>query len=142
MARADDFLNLLAVFLESAGVTAVKTGKQPAKPVNCTTLLGLQGPTVQAQRDVPELQFPRFQALIRNSSYEDASDEHQLVRETLHGLAPGTLLPVGVNTATQPYVRVLRCHADQEGGPIGQHPDGGYEFSINFTAEIHHVTTE
>lgn len=141
MARADDFFNLLAVYLEAAGVTAVKTGKQPEKPVNCTTLLGLQGLTVQAQRDVPDLQFPRFQAIIRNESYETASDQHQLVRATLHGLKPGTILPVDADTETDPYVRVLRCHADQEGGPIGQHPNGGYEFSINFTSEIHHVTT-
>lgn len=142
MARADDFLNLLAVYLEAAGVTTVKTGKHPPNPDNCTSLLGLQGPTVQAQRDVPELQFPRFQAIIRNESYEDASDEHQLVRDTLHGLPPGTILPAGVNTATDPYIRILRCHADQEGGPIGTDEKGRYEFSINFVAEYHHVTTD
>lgn len=140
MARADDFLDQLAVYLEANGVTTVKTAIQPSDPAICTTLLGLPGSTVQSNRDVAELQFPRFQAIIRNPDYDEASEQYRIVRELLHGML-GVNLPVGVNTSTTPYVRVMRCHADQEGGPIGDDEQGRYEFSINFTAEINYVNT-
>lgn len=146
MARPDDFLNLLADYLEGGGVTNVRTGIHPANPDNVTSLLGLQGNTVQANRDVAGLQFPRFQAVIRNVDYEDASTQFRLVRELLHGIV-GLILPVGAQTDPElpdpdPYVRILRCHADQEGGPIGEDGKGRYEFSINFSAEYHDVNTE
>lgn len=143
MAKADDFLNLVADYLEANGVTPVKTGIQPGEPANCVALLGLQGNTVQGNRDVPGLEFPRFQAVIRNEDYEDAATQFRALRTLLHGKI-GLILPVGAQTDPEeadpdPYVRVLRMHADQEGGPIGEDDKGRYEFSINFAAEIHYV---
>lgn len=138
MAKADDFLNLVADYLEANGVTPVKTGIQPGEPANCVALLGLQGNTVQGNRDVPGLEFPRFQAVIRNEDYEDAATQFRALRTLLHGKI-GIILPTTADIEEDPYVRVLRCHADQEGGPIGEDDKGRYEFSINFAAEIHYV---
>ncbi len=136
-----DFLDEIARYLDSLGIvtegTDVFVNKQPGDIDNCVSLFGLVGPTVQAQRDVPGLQFPRFQVIVRNTDYNDASEKFQAVRSALHGIIQ-QILPVGVNTATTAYIRVMRCHADQEGGPIGEDDKGRSEFSCNFTAEYHH----
>lgn len=138
MGFAGDFLNLQADYLEANDIDNVFTKVQPDSPANCVTLGGLPGNTLQAQRDVPGLQFPRFQAIIRNENDEDGSAVFQAVRELLHGQV-GLILPVGVDVDTEPYIRVMRCHADQEGGPIGEDLKGRLEWSINFSAEFHYV---
>lgn len=136
-----DFLHEIGKYLASQGLGTINTditiAVQPADINNCISLFGLTGTNLGAQRDVPGLQFPRFQAVIRNVDYNDAADAHQAVRSALHGKI-GLILPVGVNVATTPYIRVMRCHAEQEGGPIGQDGQGRFEFSINFIAEYHH----
>lgn len=134
--RADDFLNLLADYLEANSITPVKTGVYPADPDDCIALLGLTGANIGAQRDVSDLRFPRFQVIVRNADYEDAHNVFSAVRELLHGKV-GLTLPTSATGA--PYVRIMRLFADQEGGPIGQDDNGRYEFSINFSAEIYYV---
>ena len=136
-----DFLHEVGKYLASQGLGTINNditiAIQPPDVNNCISLFGLTGINIAAQRDVPGLQFPRFQAIVRNVDYNDAADKFQGLRTALHGKI-GLILPVGVNTAVDPYIRVMRCHAEQEGGPIGQDPQGRFEFSINFIAEYHH----
>ena len=131
----NDFLNELAAYIDTQSSSLIYTsdtgrnlvvGKLPDKPDNCVALLGLFGTTIDDAREIRTLQFPRFQALIRATTYDAASDLHQTVRTTLHARY-GVILP---------HWRILACHAEQEGGPIGQDDKGRYEFSINFIAEI------
>lgn len=137
-----DFLNEIADYLDSEGVGTVGTdlfvGSLPPDPDDCVAVLGLTSNPIGVQRDVADLQFPRFQVITRNTDYEGASAALQAVRGALHGIL-SLNLPVGVNITTQQYIRLLRCHADQEGGPIGSDDQGRYEFSINFSAEYHYV---
>ncbi len=102
-------------------------GELPASPDTCVALLGLVGTTVNAARDVPGLQFPRFQIITRSKDFETASTLLQDVRSALHGLIGHDLTDY----------RVLRCHAEQDGGPLGQDEQGRYEFGINMIAEYH-----
>lgn len=136
-----DFLDELATYLQGQSVgtaaTDIFVNKLPPEPDNVIALLGLTGSNTGQARDVPGLQFPRFQVLVRNEAYNDAADTLQAVRAALHGMI-GVILPVGVDTETDPYIRVLRCHFEQEGGPIGEDAHGRSEFSINFLAEYHH----
>ena len=137
---AIDFLDALANYLIDESV--VETGhifvnKLPPDPNDCVALLGLVGPTSDTTRDVPGLQFPRFQAIIRAVDYNDANDKYQAVRAAMHGIV-GITLPADANVNTDPYIRVMRCHTDQDGGPIGEDDQGRTEFSVNFTAEYHH----
>ena len=133
----DELANYLQVLLIGTAGTNIFVNKQPADVDNCVCLFGLPGATAGAGRDVPGLQFPRYQAIIRNTSYNDGADKFQAVRTALHGLI-GKILPNGVNIATTPYIRIMRSHAEQEGGPIGEDDKGRSEFSINFIAEYHH----
>lgn len=137
----DDFLDVLAGELQRLGIGTegvdLFTNKMP-KVANQITLLGLPGTNLTAARDVAGLQFPRFQAFIRNEDYDTGSTNLQAVRTALHNKI-GINLPYGVNTATTPYVRLKRCHVEQEGGPIGEDELGRAEFSINFIAEFHYV---
>lgn len=136
-----DFLHEIGKYLDDQNVGTINDditiNVQPADIDNCVSLFGLPGTTLSQARDVPGLQFPRFQAVIRNTDYNDAGDKHQAVRAALHDKI-GLILPVGVNVATDPYIRVMRCHAEQEGGPIGEDSQGRHEFSINFMAQYHH----
>lgn len=132
-----DFLNELASYLEDQGVGTydadagrnIFTGEHPADPDNCVSLIGLPSGSLGQSRDIPELQFPRFQAIVRNASYDTGSTKLQAVRTALHGKLEDDL---GLTSW-----RVLRLHADQEGGPIGDDGQGRFEFSINFSAEVH-----
>lgn len=110
----------------------VFTGVLPAEPNTCVAIFGLPGTNIMAQRDVAELQFPRFQIVTRSNDYEEAGDLLQQVRESLHGLI-GYALPTW---------KILRCHAEQEGGPIGEDKEGRFEFSINFMAEHYKIPEE
>jgi hypothetical protein len=102
-------------------------GVLPADPDTCVALFGLPGTNIMDQRDVPGLQFPRFQFITRSADYEEAATLLQSIRSSLHGL-------IGYNTS---HYRIMRCHAEQEGGPLGQDDQGRFEFSINFMAEYH-----
>jgi len=102
-------------------------GELPATPNACVAFFGLPGTNIMAQRDVAGLQFPRFQIITRSPDFEEAATFMQSVRDSLHGL-------IGLTTS---HYRILRCHAEQEGGPLGQDDQGRFEFSINFMAEYH-----
>lgn len=103
----------------------------PADPNNCISIFGLPGSVIGDQREVPNLNFPRFQVIVRNTDYALGADKLKDVRTKLHGLY-GVMLPSW---------RILRCHAEQEGGSIGSDDQNRYEFSINFVAEINAETT-
>lgn len=129
-----DFLNEIADYMADAATspdigtvaTDIFIGEQPATPDNCVSIFGLPGTVIGDQREVASLQFPRFQVIVRNTSYENGSNKLQDVRTKLHG-------KYGLDL---PSWRVLRLHAEQEGGPIGSDDQNRFEFSINFIAEI------
>jgi len=120
---------------DGVGVFDVETdrnifaGVLPATPDKAVAILGLPGANLTAQRDIKDLNFPRFQVVTRDKDFEVAADLLVKVRNSLHGL-------IGVNLTSW---HIMRCHAEQEGGPIGEDDDGRYEFSINFTAEYYSI---
>lgn len=114
----------------------VFVNKQPGEPDDCIALFGLLGTFIGEQRDVAELKFPRFQLVTRAVDYNDASDQFEAARTALHGKI-GLILPHGVNTATDPYIRIMRMHVESEGGPLGEDDKGRSEFSCNFVVEYH-----
>lgn len=139
-----DFLDCLAnelIRLNAATSGQIFVGKQPATPDECITILGQTGSVVQQQRDVPELQFPRFQVICRAANYNDAADLAQGVRDVLHGMI-SRLLPYNVDIDDDPAIRVLRCHVEYEGGPLGEDGQGRFEFATNYLAEYHHVPAQ
>lgn len=98
----------------------------PASPDNCIAVFGLPGQVIGDQREVASLTFPRFQVIVRNKDFALGAAKLADIRSKLHGL-------YGVDIGSY---RVLRCHAEQEGGPIGSDDQNRFEFSINFVAEI------
>lgn len=130
-----DFINELADYAAAqTGIGTVATdvfvGKLPATPDTCQALFGLPGGVIGDQREVASLAFPRVQLISRAESYETASANMDAWREALHNKY-GIILP---------HFRILRCHAEQEGGPIGQDDQGRFEFSINFVIEYNAET--
>jgi len=134
------FLDELCAYLEDQDASFVFNtdagrntfaGTYPDSPANLTALIGTTGSNIQAQRDVKELTFPRFQLVVRDEDYETAATKFEAARGILHGI-------IGVTLTTK---TLLRCHAEQEGGPIGQDKEGRYEFVGNFNAE-YYITPE
>lgn len=107
-------------------------GVYPDSPNDLTALIGIVGSNIQAQRDVKELSFPRFRLVVRDDSYENGDAIFTTARNILHGL-------IGVTIGTK---RILRCHVEQEGGPIGQDDQGRYEFVCTMNAEWHEIVEE
>lgn len=133
-----DFLNEIADYMANATspdigtvATDIFIGELPGTPDNCVAIFGQPGSVIGDQREVASLQFPRFQVIIRNKDYDLGSAKLQDVRTKLHGKY-GLMLPSW---------RVLRLHAEQEGGPIGSDDQNRFEFSINFVAELNAETT-
>ncbi len=132
------FYDELATKLDSDGVGTftddagrdIYAGVFPAAPDDCLAILGLPGANVTAQRDVPGLNFPRFQVVVRNKDFELGAAKLDAVRTSLHGI-------IGQDLTNW---HIMRCHVEQEGGPIGEDDQGRYEFSINFTAEYYAIT--
>jgi hypothetical protein len=130
-----DFFDDLASYMATngIGIYATESGRNifvnqhPPDPTDCVSIVGLPGTNLDTSRDVPGLQFPRYQVIVRAAEYMDASQKFQDVRTLLHGM-------IGVSLDNY---RVLRNHAEQEGGPIGQDGLGRHEFSCNFIAEYH-----
>jgi hypothetical protein len=111
--------------------TDIFVNKLPTSPDNCVAILGLTGPLLaSSNRHISSLVFPRFQVFIRNK--DDALGAAKLadVRTKLHAKY-GVLLP---------NWRIMNCHAEQEGGPIGTDEQDRSEFSINFIAEVNAQT--
>lgn len=126
------FLDQLAEWIIDQGAvpaSELKVGRLIQSPDNQVAILGLPGLTLGDQRDVAELEFPRFQAIIRNVDYEAGEVQLRKLRTLLHGQI-GLFLP---------NFRVLRIHADQEGGAIGDDDQGRFEWSINFATEHHAI---
>lgn len=130
-----DFLSSIARYLQDQGIgyfysgnINIHVGKQRDEPENSITLLGLIG-TEQPDVSVPDLVYPRFQVIIRNSDYEAGSTKLRAVRQALHNM-------IAVDTANY---HVYRLHAQQDGYPIGEDGKGRFEFSINFYGEVRYV---
>lgn len=135
MSTAADFLSQLADYLEDQGLgyaTAqtghpvdIFVGKQPADPDNCITLIGEPGVRTP-NNSIPDLMFPRFQVLVRNTDYTDGSTKLRDVRTALHDK-----IALSLQNFFCYYIS-----ADQEGFPIGEDDAGRPEFSIHFASEI------
>lgn len=133
--QTGDFLVQLADYLETQGIgyaTAqadhqvdIFVGKQPTDPDDCVTLLGEPGLN-NMNNTIPELQFPRFQVLIRNTSYVAGSLTMRAVRAALHD-------KIALELQTFFCLYII---ADQEGFPIGEDDKGRPEFSMHFNCEI------
>lgn len=133
------FFDELATYLDAQQASLVFTNDNgrnvflnelPADPEACVAFFGQAGTTLGAQRDIPGLQFPRFQVVARSDDYEEASTLIAAVRDTLHGI---------INLQLSNY-RLMRCHAEQEATPLGQDGQGRHEFACNFIAEYHNYT--
>jgi hypothetical protein len=135
MSVAADFLSQIADYLETQGIgyaTAqaghpvdIFVGKVPASPDNCITILGDPG-IRQPDVSIPDLMFPRFQVLVRNTSFIDGSTKLRDCRTALHDK---------IALSLQNYF-CYYIHADQEGFPIGEDGEGRPEFSIHFSCEV------
>jgi hypothetical protein len=135
MSVAASFLDQLATYLEQQGIgyaTAqaghpvdIFVGKQPADPDNCVTLIGepgIRNPDVS----IPDLTFPRFQVLVRNTDYVAGDTKLRDCRTALHDK-----IALSLQNFFCYYIS-----ADQEGFPIGEDDKGRPEFSIHFASEI------
>ncbi len=126
-----DFVDDVAVYLGTQGIgntsgasVNVFAGKYPDTPDNIVAVLGLEGGQ-QPNSNVREFIYPRFQVVIRNTDYDTGASKFQAVRTALHVL-------IGADFA---HHKVLRCHVQSDGGPIGQDDKDRYEWSINFYAQ-------
>lgn len=135
MSLAADFLSQIADYLEAQGLgyaTAqpghtvdIFVGKQPGTPDACITLIGEPGirtPDVS----IPELMFPRFQVLVRDTDFVAGSTKLRDARTALHDQ-----IALSLQNFFCYYIS-----ADQEGFPIGEDDQGRPEFSIHFSSEI------
>ena len=128
-----DFLFEIADYMANATAPDIGTvatdifnEELPGTPDNCVAVFGLPGQVIGDSREVAALTFPRFQVIVRNTDYALGAAKLLDVRTKLHGKY-GLMLPSW---------RVMRMHAEQEGGPIGSDDQNRFEFSINFVAEI------
>lgn len=123
-----NFYSELGTYIETQDVTVddVFVGILPPDPDDCSSILGLTGTTLGDSRDVAAMQFPRFQIISRNTDFNACVDEMVKIRDVIHGM-------IMVDLTSW---KVLRLHADQEGGPIGQDKLGRYECSITYIAQI------
>lgn len=130
------FFDELATYLDTEQASLIFTADSgrnvflnelPPDPDSCVAFFGQVGTTLGAQRDVPGLQFPRFQVIARAKNYETAATLMEAVRSTLHGI---------IGHSLSSY-RILRCHAEQDASPLGQDAQGRHEFGCNFIAEYH-----
>lgn len=126
-----DFVDDVAVYLAAQGIgnatgasVNIFAGKYPDDPDNIVAVLGLEGGQLP-NSTIPDLIFPRFQILVRNTDYDTGAAKLKAVRDALH-------VKIGISTTN---FKVLRCHCQQEGAPIGQDEKDRYEWSINFYAE-------
>lgn len=119
----------LIIFTEDEGRNTF-LDELPEDPEDCVAFFGLVGTTLNASRDVKELQFPRFQVITRSADYETANTLLQAVRASLHGI-------IGLQLDNW---KIMRLHAEQDGGPIGRDDQGRHEFSINMIGEIYAYT--
>jgi hypothetical protein len=134
----NDFLNQIAGYLETQSVGIFEdddtrdifVDSTPADPTNLIALMDATGPAIGDGREIADLHFPRFQAYVRDVSHDAGTAKLAALRAALHAKY-GIILT---------NWRVLRCHADQEGGWIGKDGQGRHEFSINFTAEVNAET--
>lgn len=114
---------------DNAAGRNVFVGVIPASPDKAVAIMGLPGTNIQDHRDIAELHFPRFQIITRSDDYEEAATLFEDVRTSLHGLIAHDL----------PTWHIMRCHVEQEGGPLGQDGEGRFEFSTNYISEYYKI---
>lgn len=134
MAAAIDFLDELLDYLDENGIGTVNTdifmGKMPPNPSDCVVIKGNPTGRNTPASEIPIMEYPRFQILVRASNYGDGAAKLREVRTLLHGKLNFWL----------PHFRVLIIQCEQDGGPLGQDDQGRSEFSINFISEHHYGT--
>lgn len=124
-----DFLDDIGEYLAGNGIGQTTTpsdifiGVWPADPNSCVGVFGLPGD--QPSSDIADFIYPRFQILVRDPDYDTASAKVAAIRALLH-------VKIGLQLDN---FYVLRCHAAQEGQPIGEDSNGRSEFSINFRSQ-------
>ncbi len=132
------FFEELASYLEDQDATFVFdteagrntfVGVLPPEPDTCISFVGLPGTNIMAQRDVKGLHFPRYQIITRSKDFEEAAELFEKARAVLHGV-------IAKNIGEY---RLMRSHAEQEGGPIGEDDQGRFEYSCNFIAEYYKI---
>lgn len=131
-----EFLSDVAEYLADQGLgnttgsnVDIFVANLPDDPANCIALFGLQGGQLP-NPNVREFFYQRFQVIIRNTDYETGGAKMMAVRNALH-------VKIGIDFDN---FKVLRCHAQQDGGPIGQDKKGRFEFSINFDSQSRQTT--
>lgn len=130
MSNPTDFLTDVAAYLAEQGLgsvgdpTTIFAGLFPANPDVAIGIIGNTGPAPNPY--VPELRFPRFQILVRDTDYNEGSATLDNVRLLLHG-------QFGLQFDNY---HALAIYADSEGAPLGQDTNGRHIFSINFKAEL------
>ncbi len=126
------FWDDVAWYLEDEGIGVrsenIFVAKMPGEPDDLIAIHGLPG-FEQPSRYIREHIYPRFQVTIRAADYDDGVAKLAAVRNALH-------VQIGIMMGNH---YVMRCHAEQEGGPIGDDDEGRPEFSINFTAQARYV---
>ncbi len=138
MSLSKDFLDQVADYLQNEGIgyfievpghpVDIFVGKQYDDPANSVSIIGLPGAT-PTNNTVAELEFPRFQVLIRNEDYGTGSDKLRAIRNALHDQL----------ALSFPNYFCYHIMAEQEGGPIGDDEKRRPEFSINFTARTRYA---
>lgn len=130
-----EFVDDVAEYLADNGIgnttgasVNIFVGKYPDTPDDLVYIRGIDGGFLP-NPNIKELVFPRFQVIIRNTDYATGGTKLKNIRDLLHVL---------IGQAFDNFY-VLRCHAYQEGGPVGQDEKSRYEFSINFHAEARYT---
>lgn len=126
----------LGKYLETAGVGTVAIdlfiGKVPPAPDNIVAITTNQYRGNRPSPDIPIIQVPRVQLLVRNKSFDVAAEKLDTIRTLLQGIVNVRL----------PHWRILGIAADQEGGPLGQDEQGRQEFAISFIIRMHRIADE
>lgn len=130
------FLDDVGTYLAANGVGNVTggsvnifVGMVPPDPANLVAILGLTGYNIPDMY-IKEFIYPRFQIFVRNTDFDTGEAKLKAIRDLLH-------VQIDLDLTNH---KVLRCHADQEGGPLGEDPETGrFEWSINFSAQARYV---
>jgi hypothetical protein len=121
-------------YLEDQGLgtrgTDIFVAELPSDPNDCLAIFGQVG--LETNHFIKDLYSPRFQVIVRSADYADGIQKSSDVRDTLHA----------IYSILMQDSFILKCHAEQEGGPIGRDEKGRFEFSINFSAESRGAVAE
>lgn len=120
-----NILDGIDTILTDGGITApIKHATQPAEPHTVITLIDTGGEAPDSE--IPLVQYPTCQVLIRAATYSAGKAILDSVRNLLHGQIARTV----------DGVHFFYITAIAEGGHIGADEQGREEFSINFKTMV------